>query len=166
MSVTDPALTRAPDAEALEVGASRMALLAEAAATGGALDACRTTLPAGADGPPPHHHRAAAELFFVLDGGLEVLAGRRLLTLGPGDLVLVPPGTPHAFAAPPGQPADVLLVFAPGMAERFEYFRLAGRVLRGEADPAEVLATQERFDNHFVDSPVWRARRTTSGRPG
>jgi hypothetical protein len=49
------------------------------------------------------------------------------------------------------------------MADRFGYFRLAGRVLRGEADPAEVLATQERFDNHFVDSPVWRARLRPAG---
>ena len=158
MSVPDPTLTRAADAETLEVGASRMALLADAAATGGALDACRTTLPAGADGPPPHHHRGAAELFFVLDGGLRVLAGADLLTLDAGDFLLVPPGTPHAFAAPPDRPADVLLVFTPGMADRFGYFRLAGRALRGEADPAEVLATQDRFDNHFVDSPAWRSR--------
>jgi mannose-6-phosphate isomerase-like protein (cupin superfamily) len=163
VSVIDPALTRAVDAEALEVGASRMALLAEAAVTGGALDACRTVLPAGTAGPPPHHHRGATEVFFVLDGGLEVLAGSRLLTLGAGDLLVVPPGTAHAFAAPPGRPADVLLVFTPGMTDRFGYLRLAGRVLRGEADPAEVLATQERFDNHFVDSPVWRTRLRPSG---
>src|SRR4051794_24906703 len=130
---TDPTLTRAAGAEALAVGAARMALLADAVTTGGALDACRTTLPGGADGPPPHHHRGAAELFFVLDGGLAVLAGSRVLTLGAGDFLVVPPRTPHAFAAPSGQPADVLIVFAPGMADRFGYFRLAARVLRGEA---------------------------------
>jgi hypothetical protein len=29
----------------------------------------------------------------------------------------------------------------------------------GEADPAEIAASQERFDNHSVESPLWRATR-------
>jgi uncharacterized RmlC-like cupin family protein len=99
-------------------------------------------------------------MFFVLDGALEALAGSRLLTLGPGDFLLVPRGVPHAFAAAPGAPADVLLVFTPGIAERSGCFRLAADVLRGRADPAEVLATQQRHDNHFLDSPLWRSRST------
>ncbi len=61
----------------------------------------------------------------------------------------------HAWAAPHDAPADVLVIFTPGI-ERFDYFRLGDRIVRGLADPAEILATQERFDNHFVDSPVWR----------
>lgn len=38
---------------------------------------------------------------------------------------------------------------------KLEYFRLADRIRRGQASPAEILARQEVFDNHFVDSPVW-----------
>jgi mannose-6-phosphate isomerase-like protein (cupin superfamily) len=159
VSVIEPALVRAAEAEVLQVGATRMALLADAGATGGAVNACRTHLPAGTHGAPPHHHSGAAELFFVLDGALEALAGSRLLTLGPGDFLLVPRGVPHAFAAPAGTHADVLLVFIPGLADRFGYFRLAAQDPLGEADPAELLATQQRYDNHFVDSPLWRARR-------
>ncbi|WP_067677794.1 hypothetical protein [Nocardia miyunensis] len=60
--------------------------------------------------------------------------------------------------------ADVLVIFNPGI-ERFDYFRLGDRIRRGAADPAEILATQQRFDNHFVDSPVWRQARGVDVRP-
>lgn len=35
----------------------------------------------------------------------------------------------------------------------------AVRVLRGQASPQEILDSQERFDNHFMASLVWRAAR-------
>lgn len=40
---------------------------------------------------------------------------------------------------------------------RFDYLRLLGRVMRGEADPKEIAESAERFDNHYCDSPAWRA---------
>lgn len=66
---------------------------------------------------------------------------------------------PHAFGAPAATESEVLIVFAPGLEDRFEYFRLVDRVQRGQASPREILATQDRFDNHFLDSPIWRQRR-------
>jgi hypothetical protein len=30
------------------------------------------------------------------------------------------------------------------------------KVIRGQADPREILESQERFGNHFLDFPVWR----------
>lgn len=60
---------------------------------------------------------------------------------------------PHAFAAPEGGHADVLIIFAPGVKDRFEYFRLGDRVIKGQASPQEILDSQERFDNHFIDAP-------------
>jgi hypothetical protein len=45
------------------------------------------------------------------------------------------------------------------MLDRLDYFRLGDRVRKGQADPRELLATQERFDNHFLDSPLWRQTR-------
>jgi len=43
----------------------------------------------------------------------------------------------------------------PGLA-RFDYFRLAAQVLQGEEPPQAMLDTQDRYDNHLVDSPAWR----------
>jgi hypothetical protein len=69
----------------------------------------------------------------------------------------------------------VLIVFAPGAKDRFGYFRLGERVLKGQASPQEILDSQDRFDNHFVPSLTWTAARapgaggpdvTLAGDPG
>jgi mannose-6-phosphate isomerase-like protein (cupin superfamily) len=162
MSLIKPAalLTRAAEAEVLNVGATTMWLLADADATGGAVNANRAVFGPGTDGPPPHYHTGSAEIFFVLGGSLRVLAGDRVVTLDEGDFLMVPRNVPHAFAAPPEVGADILVVFAPGLEERFEYFRLGERVLKGEAGPEEILNSQQRFDNHFIEHPLWQGGRT------
>ena len=48
-------------------------------------------------GVTPHIHRAMEERFEVLGGQPEFLARRRWKEARPGDTVLVPPGTRHAF---------------------------------------------------------------------
>ncbi|WBB59658.1 cupin domain-containing protein [Streptomyces sp. WMMC500] len=156
-------LVRASDAEVLTHGpGSLVTLLTDSDATGGALTSNRATLRRGVDGAPPHFHTKAAEMLFVLDGSLRVLAGDRVLTLYEGDTFLAPPRLTHAFAPAPDADAEVLVVFTPGM-DRFDYYRLLDRVNSGEADPAEIARSQQRFDNHYVDSPVWRE--ALKGRP-
>jgi quercetin dioxygenase-like cupin family protein len=145
-------LVRANEAEVLSGDPNGLiTLLADT----GQVTSNRTTFRQGTDGAPPHFHTKASELFFVLDGALDVLLDEDVITLGQGDFLLVPPNTPHAFGAAEGQDADVLFVFTPGMG-RFDYYRLLDRVQRGEADPKEIGESQDRFDNHYVDSPAWR----------
>lgn len=155
MSPTTAALVRASDAEVL--AASGITLLADAEATGGRLTSNRSLMHQGTDGAPPHYHAHAAELFFVLDGALDVLLDEEILTLRRNDFLVVPPNLPHAFAPAAGADADVLFVYTPGKA-RFDYYRLLERLYTGEASPEEIVDSQERFDNHYVDSPVWQAR--------
>ncbi|MFJ4871509.1 cupin domain-containing protein [Streptomyces sp. NPDC088757] len=151
-----PVLTRHTEAETCADPSSVMTLLADSDGTAGGFTGYRSTFAEGAAGAPAHFHTRATELFFVIGGSLRVLVGEEVTVLEAGDFLAVPPGTPHAFAAAPGREADVLFVFTPGMG-RFDYLRLLGRVMRGEADAGEIAASAERFDNHYVDSPVWRA---------
>ncbi len=159
-----PLLVRASEAETLGAEPNQTWLLAEADATGGTMNAVRTTLGRAVDGPPPHYHRLSSELFFMLDGALHVLVGEEIMSVRTGDFLLVPPNTTHAWGTPDDSGADILIIKAPGT-NRFDYFRLVDRVRRGEAAPQEVLATQENFDNHFVDSATWRvAKAEQAGR--
>jgi quercetin dioxygenase-like cupin family protein len=48
-------------------------------------------------GVPPHIHPAMEERFEVLEGRPSFLAGRKWQTAGPGETVVVPPGTRHAY---------------------------------------------------------------------
>jgi len=158
MTTTTAFLLRAAAAEVLDGDpGGTITLLADAADTGGALTAHRSTFRDGAAGAPPHTHHSASELFLVLDGALRVLLDAEVAVLRAGDLLVVPPGVAHAFEAAPGHDAEVLFVLTPAR-ERAEYYRLLDRVHRGRAGWDEVGASQERFDNHYVDSPAWAAR--------
>jgi mannose-6-phosphate isomerase-like protein (cupin superfamily) len=151
-------LVRADDAEVLGLGTNTIQLLADGGSDG-RISAARTKMAKGIDGPPPHHHKSAPEVFFIIEGALHVLTGQQVVTIGEGDYLLVPPHMPHAFATPEDRGVDMLFIMA-GI-ERFEYFRLGARVLKGQAGLEEILESQDRFDNHFEDSPVWREFRNT-----
>ena len=89
---------------------------------------------------------------------LDVL--RTSITTAAGDLLVVPPGLAHAFGAHRGSAAEALIVITPGV-ERFEYFRHVVR-MRAGTEPREILlALQDRFDTHFVESPAWPAARAS-----
>nr|WP_308801993.1 cupin domain-containing protein [Streptomyces polyasparticus] len=151
-----PLLTRAATAETTSDPSAVMTLLADFGTDGSPLTTYRSVFTEGAVGAPAHFHTRASELFFVISGRLRVLLDDKIEVLEAGDFLHVPPHTPHAFAAATGSEADVLFLFTPGM-PRFDYLRLLGRVLRGEASPQEIKDSSELYDNHYVDSPVWRA---------
>ncbi|MEU6573846.1 cupin domain-containing protein [Streptomyces sp. NPDC046805] len=151
-------LVRDAEAEVLGQAPSTVKLLADSSASGGALSTVRITLGEGADGARPHLHNNSAEMFYLLDGAAELLSGDDVVTAERGDLVIVPPGRPHAFAAAPGATADILIVIAPGV-ERFEYFRHLQRIRLGELTPESLLDVQEVYDNHFLRSAAWEGRR-------
>ena len=152
-------LVRAAEAEHLaSIG---HLLLADASATKGAFSCHRVMLGRGAGGAVPHRHEHASELFFILDGALDVLIGLDVVTAAAGDLLVVPPGLPHAFGAASDSPADALVVIAPGI-ERFDYFRHVVRRRDGSEPPEVLLGLQDRFDTHFVDSAVWQHARTAA----
>ncbi|HEY1569908.1 MAG TPA: cupin domain-containing protein, partial [Pseudonocardiaceae bacterium] len=90
-------LVREADTETLGTESNIVRPYADASATGGALSSQRLTLGEGANGAVPHHHTRSAELFFILDGSLQVLAGDQVATAETGDFLVVPPMMPHAF---------------------------------------------------------------------
>jgi mannose-6-phosphate isomerase-like protein (cupin superfamily) len=151
----DVVVVRQDDAEVIGAAPVSGRLYADASATGGALSSQRISLRNGASGATPHHHTGSSEMFFMISGSAELLAGERVVTASEGDLVVVPPGTVHAFAAVKGSDADLLIILTPGV-ERFEYFRHLQRIATGEASLESILEVQDRYDNHFDDSPLWQ----------
>jgi mannose-6-phosphate isomerase-like protein (cupin superfamily) len=151
----DVVVVREGDAEIIGSGPVTGRLYADSSATGGALSSQRITLLRGAAGATPHHHTGSSEVFYVVSGSAEVLTGERVVTAREGDLIVVPPGTVHAFAAAPASDADLLIILAPGV-ERFEYFRHLQRIAAGQAPLESILEVQDLYDNHFDDSPIWQ----------
>ena len=106
-------------AEAVEVSGNRIAYLADADETGGALGAIEFTAPRAFAGPPPHVHRGFHDVVFVLEGTIDVVLGEEAYAAGEGAFVHAPPGVAHTFSNPSDAPLRFLNLYVPGGFERF-----------------------------------------------
>jgi mannose-6-phosphate isomerase-like protein (cupin superfamily) len=95
--------------------------LANQQATGGDYGLYRVDIAPAGGGPPAHYHRAMSEAFFVLAGTVKLYDGNEWADAHQGDFLYVPPGGVHGFRNEAGEPASVLMLFAPG-APREAYF--------------------------------------------
>jgi len=111
-----------------------------------------------------HLHGEAEELFYILEGELDLLAfeprirtaggwqswesaaGARVVRGGPGSTMFVPAGCPHAFANPGAAPARMLFLVSPPGHERYleEIGELIGQ--SGPPDPAAIAEVRARHD--------------------
>ena len=105
------------------------AYLASSALTGGDYGLFRWDMPASPSGPGPHFHRTMSEAFFVLAGTVQLTDGARTVEAGAGDFLYVPPGGVHGFRNESGEPASMLILFAPG-AQREAYFEALAEIGR------------------------------------
>jgi quercetin dioxygenase-like cupin family protein len=165
--VTTAAVLRAVDAEALSSESHLLRLLLDSSDTGGAVSAHRVLLREGAEGAAPHQHFTTTELFYVLTGAVDLLAGGDVLHASKGDLVVVPPRCDHAFGAAAGADGELLVMVTPGI-ERFDFFRAVHDVMTGEADRSVLAGTEDRYDNHPANAAAtegWRASRPGTSHP-
>ena len=101
----------------------------------------------------PHRHDNSSGLFYILDGAFDLLVEDNVIIARTGDLLVDPPGAPHAFAAHHDSVAEALIIATPGI-ERFDYFRHVVRRRKGSEPPELLLGLQDRFDT----SPAWLTR--------
>ncbi|GGI90677.1 cupin [Saccharopolyspora subtropica] len=112
-----------------------------------------------------HVHARSEELFYVLEGELDLLAfepvvrsgdgwrewvgesGERVVRAGPGSVMFVPPGCPHAFANPGRVPARMFFQSAPPSAHE-RYFEELLEILDapGGVDQQAVVRLRKRYD--------------------
>ena len=124
--------------------------LATGASTDGLFGLYRWEMSAAVSGPDPHFHRTITEAFYVLDGTIRIHDGRGWADRKPGDFVWVPEGAIHGFRNESGEPASMLILFAPG-APREDYFETLARVSHGlTMTDEEKLEFYLRHDNHWV----------------
>jgi mannose-6-phosphate isomerase-like protein (cupin superfamily) len=135
---------RAPE---LTMAAGTASYLATGASTHGLFGLYRWDMAGPPTGPDPHFHRSISESFFILSGTVRLYDGARWIDATPGDFLYVPEGGVHAFKNESGEPASMLLLFAPG-APREAYFEgLAGL---GQLDDQERAEFFLRHDNHWI----------------
>jgi mannose-6-phosphate isomerase-like protein (cupin superfamily) len=124
---------------------SRTSYLATGDTTHGRYGLYRWDFKGPPSGPDPHFHRSISESFFVLSGTVRLYDGRRWVDGRPGDFLYVPEGGIHGFRNESGDPASMLILFAPG-APREDYFeRVATTGQMSEADRTEFYLRHDTF---------------------
>ena len=69
------------------------------------------------DGSPPKHlHANANEIQFILEGTGTIWLGDKEVTVKPGDLVVIPKGTPHGGTKPNGRTIKAIAIKTPPQA--------------------------------------------------
>ncbi|MEU9735455.1 cupin domain-containing protein [Streptomyces sp. NPDC048002] len=112
-----------------------------------------------------HVHTRSEELFYVLEGELDVLAfeplvrtpdnwrrwesgsGNRVVRATPGTVIVVPPGCPHAFANPTDGPAKMFFQASPPP-DHERYFEELLTILDNDGPPDDraIEELRARYD--------------------
>ena len=124
--------------------------LATGESTNGQFGLYRWEMAAAPSGPDPHFHRTISESFYVLGGTIRLYDGTTWIDGRPGDFMFVPEGGIHAFRNESGEPASMLILFAPG-ASREDYFETLAQVGEGL-----VLSDEERTAFYLRHDTYWR----------
>jgi mannose-6-phosphate isomerase-like protein (cupin superfamily) len=140
------AVYRAADqAPELPMTTASASYLATGAGTHGQFGLYRWDFTGPPTGPGPHFHRAVSESFFILSGTVRPLHGAQWIDATAGGFRYVPEGGVHAFRNESGEPASMLLLFAPG-APREGYFEgLAGLGDLTDSERAAFMAYHDTF---------------------
>ncbi|WP_432835721.1 cupin domain-containing protein [Dactylosporangium sp. CA-092794] len=154
----------APGEGRLIAGGGLHATLKVAGGSEGLTSTFEVVVPPGYD-VGAHVHTMGEELFYVVEGELDLLAlepttrsgndwhewvapdGHTYMRGGPGAMLFVPAGCPHAFANPTDKPAKMLFQAAPSGHE--DYFQELADFLRasnGPPDQEELGRIRRRHD--------------------
>jgi mannose-6-phosphate isomerase-like protein (cupin superfamily) len=125
--------------------------LATGTSTNGDYGLYRWNMSAAKSGPGPHFHRSLSESFFILEGTIKLFDGRTWVDGRPGDFLYVPEGGVHGFRNESGEPASMLILFAPG-APRESYFEGLAELGKGATRPSdeEMAEFYRRHDTFWI----------------
>ncbi len=113
-------------------------------------------------GPPPHIHHSVDEVYWLLEGELEVLDGERTFMAKAGSVFHIPKGTLHAWRnATTGQARTLLLIVPAGFEGFFEEAGVPGTDLSSPPPPPtsnelqKMVEIGRKYDTEYPPLPAW-----------
>ena len=134
----------------ISLGPIHMIVQEDGTQTRGILGVAEFTVPPHAPAPPAHIHHAHEEVFYVLEGELEFLAGSERVRARAGTFVMVPIGAAHTFSNSTDRPARFLNTFTPP--RYIHYFEEMSKLLQEGAVPGSPSLTvlMARYDTEVI----------------
>lgn len=101
------------------------------------------------EGPSPHIHKKMTEIFYVVEGELELVLNQNTITAAAGTLMSVPENTPHGFSNRSSRRAKFLIMFCPADS-REKYFEGLAELKKDGREPSqeELLELMQKFDQY------------------
>jgi mannose-6-phosphate isomerase-like protein (cupin superfamily) len=124
----------------LPLGPIQMVVQEDGTHTRGTLGVAEFEVAPHAPTPPPHIHHAHEEVFYILEGELEFLAGAQTVRASAGTFVMVPIGALHTFSNPTDKPARFLNTFTPALYIR--YFEELSQLIQAGVTPDSQQFTE------------------------
>ena len=99
---------------------------------------------------PPHIHPTQDEFIYMLEGQFELMLDGKTVTAGPGDLVRMPMGIPHAIFNKSDRTVKCFFWVAPAR-RLYDLFWAIHNM--AEQTPAEVVALSAKHEVDFLPPP-------------
>ena len=138
-------LTGPGDGEIALSGPVSLRILEDGSTTAHRLGAAEIVIAPHTEGPPQHRHDEHDEGFYVVSGTVRFTSGDTWFDAQARTLVMVPPGAPHSFANPGGEPVVMISTVTPD--QYVQYFRdLAAMSRTGAMTPQAHIGVTRRYD--------------------
>ena len=117
--------------------------------THGHFGAFELTLEPGSGGPNLHIHKQMVEIFYVIEGEVELTLNQQTMTAAPETFMIVPENTPHTFANPGTERSKLMIMFCPDNS-REKYFEGLSELMKDGRKPTqeELKALTQAFDQY------------------
>lgn len=144
-----PFILNPGEGESVQIRSSTCSFKATGSDTHGHVGLFEFTLAPETGGASPHVHKQMTEMFYVVEGEVELVLDDRKQRAQPGSFMHVPENTPHGFSNPGQQPAKLLILFCPAD-HREDYFKGLAELTKDGRQPSqdEMLELMRRFDQY------------------
>ena len=143
-----PRLLNLEGGKRIEAGLQHITMMLSGDQSAGAVQVCYDVLEPGTV-VPGHYQPYEDELFFVVDGEIEITVGNETKILRRGGFGYAPRNTTHAFRNISDKPASMFTLNTPAGHERG--FQAAERILNAGGGMSEVMTELRKHDFIFHD---------------
>ena len=146
-----PRLLNLTEAKSIEAGLQHMRLMLSGDESAGRIQVCYDQLDPGVV-VPPHYQPYEDELFFVVEGEIEITVGQETKILTKGGFGYAPRNTTHAFRNTTDKPAAMFTLNTPAGHERG--FQAAEQILNKGGSLTEVMTELRKHDFIFHEDTL------------
>jgi quercetin dioxygenase-like cupin family protein len=142
-------VVRRNEGKQINLGPTKLLVKEDGTFTRNSLSFIEVEVQPGFNLPPKHIHRGFEELFYILEGELEFIAGEEVIYTSSGDQITIPAGVPHTYGNKSGKSARLLIIHTNPMAKYFE--EVEELIKQGVPAPQAVVQPTPKYNTEIAN---------------